>query len=107
SGHDWDRLTLLRKITMALEEEFAELVNSHTEILNQANENYQRYSSTIGHIIQVQFPDGSNLTGLAQAIGEQGQLQVRPISSQVTTQFDKIVDVHSADILHIRPAGLP
>lgn len=106
SGHDWDRLTLLRKITMALEEEFAELANSHTGILNQANENYQRYSSTIGHIIQVQFPDGSNLTGFAQAIGEQGQLQVRPISSQVTTQFDKIVDVHSADILHIRPVGL-
>jgi hypothetical protein len=59
----------------------------------------------LGKEIQVQFPDGSELRGMAQSIGEQGQLQMIPSPYDAKEQSARIVDVHAGDIRHIRKSG--
>ncbi|MGD9850021.1 MAG: biotin--[acetyl-CoA-carboxylase] ligase [Nitrospirales bacterium] len=101
SGRKWDRLSLLQCITTLVERLFSDSDPQNLLIWEKA---YQDRCSTIGQVIQVKFPDGSNLTGVARSIGAKGQLQVCPISSLAKPQSDRIVDIHSGDILHIRPA---
>jgi hypothetical protein len=59
----------------------------------------------LGKQIQVQFPDGSELEGMAQSIGEQGQLQMIPSPSDAKEQSARILDVHAGDIRHIKKSG--
>lgn len=105
SGSSWDRLTLLHQITGRLEDIFATLADSESSNYQKWKETYHDRCSTIGKVIQVQFPDGSTLTGLAKSIGDHGQLQVCPMSSMNNPQSDRILDIYSGDILHIQPAA--
>lgn len=63
---------------------------------------YNHWCVTIGQTIQIQFPDGSQLQGLAHSIGEHGQLRVIPSPSNSNEQSARIRDIHSGEILHIR-----
>ncbi|MFZ1746478.1 MAG: biotin--[acetyl-CoA-carboxylase] ligase [Nitrospirales bacterium] len=63
---------------------------------------YTHSCVTIGQTIQVQFPDGSQLQGLAHSIGEHGQLRVIPSPSDSNDQSARIRDIHSGEILHLR-----
>lgn len=101
SGRTWDRLSLLQSMTISLERLFSDSDPKNLLIWKRA---YQDRCSTIGQAIRVKFPDRSELTGMAQSIGANGQLRVCPIPSLAKPQSDRIVDIHSADILHIRPA---
>ena len=103
SGQTWDRLPLLARITATIEHLMAAFTSPNPQGLQIWQEAYQHRCSTIGQMVQVQNPDGSYLTGRAQSIGEQGQLQVCPIPSITKPQSDRIVDIHAGDILHIRP----
>ncbi|MDR4492971.1 MAG: biotin--[acetyl-CoA-carboxylase] ligase [Nitrospirales bacterium] len=99
SGRQWDRLSLLQGMASSVESIFSDSAFNNLPAWKNA---YQARCSTIGQTIQVKFPDGSILTGIAQSIGEQGQLKVCPIPSLAKPQSDRMVDIHAADILHIR-----
>jgi len=104
SGRSWDRLPLLHQITSRLEDIFTTLVDSNSSNYQKWKEIYQHRCSTIGKVIQVQFPDGSACTGLARSIGDHGQLQICPMSSIHKPQSDRILDIHAGNIVHIRAA---
>lgn len=100
SGRQWDRLFLLHHMTSSVENLF---LDPEPENLLAWKKSYQERCSTVAQVVQAKFPDGSELVGKARSIGEQGQLQVCPISFLRKPQSDRIVDIHAADILHIRP----
>jgi hypothetical protein len=57
-------------------------------------------------MVQVQFPDGTHLHGLAHSIGENGQLRIMATSSDLADQSARMRDIHSGEIVHIRPAHI-
>jgi len=99
SQHTLDRHHLLKSIITTLEQGWEELASQGPQACQLA---YSSRCSTLGKQIQVLFPDGSELGGMAQAIGEQGQLQMIPSPSDAKEQSARIVDVHAGDIRHIR-----
>lgn len=101
SGHPWDRFFLLQKISTSLEDTLTELDERTITSLKTI---YRERCTTIGQRVQVSFPDGSHLTGIAHSIGSQGQLQLSATSSNFPDQFDRMVEVHSGDVSHVRPA---
>ena len=94
-----DRHELLKSIIPSLEQGWDTLI---TQGPSTCQRKYRNYCSTLGKEIVIQFPDGSTLKGLAQSIGEQGQLQIIPSSSDSQGRSARIVDVHAGDIQHIR-----
>jgi BirA family biotin operon repressor/biotin-[acetyl-CoA-carboxylase] ligase len=99
SQHPLDRYHLLKSIVTTLEQGWEALITHGPQAYQLA---YSSRCSTLGKQIQVQFPDGSELEGMAQSIGEQGQLQMIPAPSDSKEQSARILDVHAGDIRHIR-----
>ncbi len=99
SGHPWDRLSLLQHIAGSLENIWT---GQDWPALSRLKKLYGESCSTLGQRVQVHYPDGSRITGVAASLGEEGQLQVLPSPSFQGGQSDRIIAVHSADILHIR-----
>jgi len=99
SKHHLDRHYLIKSIITTLEQGWEALISQGP----QAHQlGYSSRCSTLGKQIQVQFPDGSELEGIAQSIGEQGQLQMIQSPSDAKGQSARILDVHAGDIRHIR-----
>jgi len=94
-----DRHPLITSIIQSLEQGWHALISKGPQACRIK---YSARCSTLGQQIQVQFPDGSNMEGVAQSIGEHGQLQIVPCSSDTTEQSARIVEVHAGDIRHIR-----
>ncbi len=94
-----DRYQVIKSIITALEQGCATF---RTQDPTAFQAEYSNRCSTLGKQIVVTFPDGSILKGLAQGIGEHGQLQIRPTSPDSGEQSTKIVDVYSGNINHIR-----
>jgi BirA family biotin operon repressor/biotin-[acetyl-CoA-carboxylase] ligase len=92
-----NRHQLITSIIRSLEMEWDTLISKGSE---DCRRRYTAQCSTLGKQIQVQFPDGSQMEGLAQSLGEQGQLQIRP--SETSEQSARMIDVHAGDIRHIR-----
>lgn len=99
SQHTLDRHHLLKSIITTLEQGWEALISQGPQACQLA---YSSRCSTLGKQVQVQFPDGSELEGMAQSIGEQGQLQLIPSPSDAKEQSARILDVHAGDIRHIR-----
>ena len=97
-----DRHQLFKSIIPSLEQAWKALNTQGPPACQLA---YSARCRTLGKQILVQFPDGSTLEGMAQFIGEQGQLQMIPSSSDATGQSARIVDVHAGDIYHIRKSN--
>ena len=97
--HPLDRHQLLQAIILALEKGCEALNTIGASTCQLA---YSNRCSTLGKQILVQFPNGSTLEGMAQNIGQLGQLQVTPSPSPSQEQ-SAIVDVHAGDIQHIQP----
>ncbi len=94
-----DRETLIMQIITSLEKGWEDLTfKGHQSCLRE----YHNRCATIGQTIQVLFPDGSQLQGVAHSIGNHGQLRVTPSPSDSNEESAKIRDVHSGEILHIR-----
>jgi len=102
AGRPLDRHQLLTIMIAALEQSWEALLTKGPPSCRLA---YIGRCSTLGSQIQVQFPDGRQIQGVAQSIGEQGQLQIHTSTSDLTEQSAKIVDIHSGDIRHIRRAS--
>ncbi len=100
--HSLDRHHLLKSIIPSIEQSWEALATKGPETCRPT---YSTRCGTIGKQILVQFPDGSMLEGMAQSIGEQGQLQLVTSPSDATGQSARIVDVHAGDIHHIRKSG--
>ncbi|MDH4194323.1 MAG: biotin--[acetyl-CoA-carboxylase] ligase [Nitrospirota bacterium] len=99
-----DRETLIMQIITWLEKGWADLTSKgHQSWLLE----YKNRCATIGQTIQVHFPDGSQLQGLAHSIGEHGQLRIIPSPSDSNEQSAKMRDIHSGEILHIQTTDLP
>jgi len=97
-----DRHHLLKSIITTIEQGWEALISQGPQACQLA---YSSRCSTLGKQIQVQFPDGSELEGMAQSIGEQGQLQMIPSPSDAKEQSARILDVHAGDIRHIKKSG--
>jgi len=99
SQHPLDRHLLLKSIITTLEKGWDALISQGPQACQLA---YSSRCSTLGKQVQVQLPDGSELEGIAQSIGEQGQLQIISSPSDAKEQSARIQDVHAGDIRHIR-----
>lgn len=94
-----DREELIMKVITSLEKNW-EYLRSNGPLSYLVE--YTHWCVTIGQTIQVQFPDGSQLQGLAHSIGEHGQLRVILSPSDSNDQSARIRDIHSGEILHLR-----
>ena len=94
-----DRHLLLQSIIMTLDKACDTLISEGPTACKLT---YSACCRTLGHQVHVQFPDGSHLEGLAQSIGEHGQLQVRPSASRQPGESNDLIDIHAGDILHLR-----
>jgi len=99
SKHPLDRHHLLKSIITTLEQGWKALITHGPQACQLA---YSSRCSSLGQQIQVLFPDGNKLEGQAQSIGELGQLQMIPSSSDSKGQSARVLDVHAGDILHIK-----
>lgn len=97
--HPLDRDQLIQSIIPSLEQGCETLSRQGPAACHLA---YSSRCSTLGKDIQAQFPDGTTLKGVAQSIGEQGQLQMMASPTDAQGQSARIVDVHAGDIRHIR-----
>jgi BirA family transcriptional regulator, biotin operon repressor / biotin---[acetyl-CoA-carboxylase] ligase len=94
-----DREELIIKIIISLEKNWEILMANGPQFYFAE---YNHWCSTIGQTILIQFPDGTQLQGLAHSIGEQGQLRIIPSPSDLNAQSERMRDIHSGEILHLR-----
>jgi BirA family biotin operon repressor/biotin-[acetyl-CoA-carboxylase] ligase len=97
-----EREPLIKKIITLLEKGWKDLSSKGHQ---SCRLEYNNRCATIGQTIQVHFPDGGRLLGLAHSIGEHGQLRVTPSPSDSNEQSARMRDIHSGEILHIRTTG--
>lgn len=98
-----DREVLIMQTITSLEEGWEDLTSEGHQ---SCRLEYNNRCATIGQMIQIHFPDGSQLQGQAHSIGEHGQLRILPSPSDSDEQSAKMRDIYSGEILHIRTQGL-
>lgn len=91
-----DRNRLIAQLFLELEQCIEELVERGSQRLALA---YRRRCSTIGRMVHASVAQGSELTGYAESIGQDGSLR---LSSRSGADSNRIVDLRAADILHLR-----
>lgn len=97
--HPLDRETLIMHIVTSLENGWNHLmVQGHAFWLQE----YQKRCATLGQMIHVQFPDGTQFQGLAHSLGESGQLRIIPSPSASKEPSARMRDIHSGEIVHLR-----
>jgi len=94
-----DRNRLLAQLLHELEECLDELTIHGKSRLALA---YSQRCSTIGRKVQATLANGEVLAGLAEGIGQDGSLLVRPQRAQPGSGTPEIVHLRVADILHVR-----
>ena len=94
-----DRNRLLAQLLLELEQCLDELVIHGTNRIGLA---YNQRCSTIGHTIQATLANGDVVVGLAEGIGQDGSLRVRPQAIQPGSGTPDVVHLRVADIIHVR-----
>ena len=94
-----DRNRLLAQVLLELEQCLDELTIHGISQLALA---YQQRCSTIGHRIQAALATGDMIVGLAEGIGQDGSLRVRPQATQPGSGTPKVLHLRVADIIHVR-----
>ncbi len=94
-----DRNRLLAQLLLELEQCLDELVIHGTNRIGLA---YYQRCSTIGHSIQATLANGDVVVGLAEGIGQDGSLRVRPQAIQPGSGTPEVVHLRVADIIHVR-----
>lgn len=94
-----DRNRLLAQLLLDLEQCLDELVVHGTNRLGMA---YYHRCSTIGHTVQATLSNGDVVVGLAEGIGQDGSLRVRPQAIQPGSGTPEVVHLRVADIIHVR-----
>ena len=94
-----DRNRLLAQLLLELEQCLDELVIHGTNRIGLA---YYQRCSTIGHTIQATLANGDVVVGLAEGIGQDGSLRVRPQAIQPGSGTPEVIHLRVADIIHVR-----
>jgi len=94
-----DRNRLLAQLLLELEQCLDELVVHGTNRIGLA---YYQRCSTIGHTVQATLSNGDVVVGLAEGIGQDGSLRVRPQAIQPGSGTPEVVHLRVADIIHVR-----
>ena len=94
-----DRNRLLAQLLLELEQCLDELALQGTNRLALA---YHQRCSTIGHTVKATLANGNVVVGLAEGIGQDGSLRVRPQATQSGSETPEILHLRVADITHIR-----
>ncbi len=94
-----DRNRLLAQLLLELEQCLDELVVHGTNRIGLA---YHQRCSTIGHTIQATLAHGEVVVGLAEGIGQDGSLRVRPQAIHPGSGTPEVVHLRVADIIHVR-----
>ncbi|HEV8619937.1 MAG TPA: hypothetical protein VGQ79_02810, partial [Nitrospiraceae bacterium] len=58
--------------------------------------------STIGHTVQATLANGDVVVGLAEGIGQDGSLRVRPQTIQPGLGTPEVIHLRVADIIHVK-----
>jgi biotin-(acetyl-CoA carboxylase) ligase len=90
---------LLAQLLLELEQCLDELVVHGTNRLALA---YHQRCSTIGITVQATLANGDVVLGLAEGIGQDGSLRVRPQTAQPESGTPEMVHLRVADIIHVR-----
>jgi BirA family biotin operon repressor/biotin-[acetyl-CoA-carboxylase] ligase len=94
-----DRNRLLALLLLELEQCLDELV---IHGMNRIALAYYQRCSTIGHTVQATLANGDVVAGLAEGIGQDGSLRVRPQAIQPGSGTPEVVHLRVADIIHVR-----
>ena len=94
-----DRNRLLAQLLLELEQCHDELVIHGTNRIAVA---YYQRCSTIGHTVRATLGNGNIVVGLAEGIGLDGSLRVRPQATQSGSGMQEIVHLRVADIIHVK-----
>jgi BirA family biotin operon repressor/biotin-[acetyl-CoA-carboxylase] ligase len=94
-----DRNRLLAQLLLELEQCLDELAAHGTDRIALA---YSQRCSTIGHTVQATLANGDVVVGLAEGIGQDGSLRVRPQAGQPGSGTPEVVHLRVADIIHVR-----
>ena len=94
-----DRNRLLAQLLLELEQCLDELVIHGT---NQIALAYYQRCSTIGRTVRATLGNGNIVVGLAEGVGLDGSLRVRPQATQPGSGTPEVVHLRVADIIHVR-----
>lgn len=94
-----DRNRLLAQLLLELEQCLDELVMHGTNRIGLA---YYQRCSTIAHTIRATLANGDVVVGLAEGIGQDGSLRVRPQAIQPGSETPEVIHLRVADIIHVR-----
>jgi BirA family biotin operon repressor/biotin-[acetyl-CoA-carboxylase] ligase len=94
-----DRNRLLAQLLLELEQSLDELRDQGPGRLRQA---YASRCGTLGRPVRLLLGDEQELLGTAESIGADGVLQVRPRTSTTGTHVPLLVDIHAAEVIHLR-----
>jgi BirA family biotin operon repressor/biotin-[acetyl-CoA-carboxylase] ligase len=94
-----DRNRLLAQLLLELEHCLDELAIHGTNRLALA---YHQRCSTIGDRVHATLANGDILVGLAEGVGQDGSLHIRPQKAHPHSETPEIVTLRVADIIHVR-----
>ncbi|MBK5282350.1 MAG: biotin--[acetyl-CoA-carboxylase] ligase [Nitrospiraceae bacterium] len=94
-----DRNRLLAQLLLELEQCLDELVLHGTNRIALA---YYQRCSTIGHKVQARLANGDVVVGLAEGIGQDGSLRVRPQTTPPGSGTPEVIHLRVADIIHLK-----
>lgn len=94
-----DRNRLLAQLLLELEHCIEELALHGTSRLAMA---YHQRCSTIGQRVKAILANGDLCVGVAEGVGQDGALMLRPDATQPGMEPPEIVHLRVADIIHIR-----
>ena len=94
-----DRNRLLAQLLLELEHCLDELAVHGTSRLALA---YHQRCSTIGITVRATLAGGEVIVGLAEGIGQDGSLRIRPQTAHPHSETPEIITLRVADIIHLR-----
>jgi len=103
TGRLLDRNRLLAQLLLELEQCIDELAANGQHRIAIA---YQKRCTTLGQTVRASLADGKEFTGVAEAIDEDGSIQIsrRPLPEDERTA--EIIHIRTADIIHLQPSNL-
>jgi BirA family transcriptional regulator, biotin operon repressor / biotin---[acetyl-CoA-carboxylase] ligase len=94
-----DRNRLIAQLLWELEQCLDELQSHGSTRLRQA---YLTRCATLGRQVKILFAHDQQILGTAETLSADGALQVRPLSASPRAQPPALIEVHAADVIHLR-----
>ncbi len=98
-GRLFDRVTILADLLLRLEQRMDRLVLDGPQ---EMTEEFAARCSTLGQTVRVTVEEQGVVQGVAESIGRDGCLCLRVRSGDASTSPDSILEVRSAEVVHLR-----